>query len=118
MSSTVNDKTRSPRFVVATLVGIVLIGAAPMIPVGIASLIAKWNGCTLSEGAPSTCLVWGFDWGSFINEMGVLGWFGLVSLPLAIALFVVWIIWFIISALLWHRKFIALSSQSERQYKK
>ena len=107
MNSTVVDKVRSPRFLVATLVGIVLIGLAPMIPVSLASFVAKWNGCRLSEGGPSTCLVLGFDWGRILYEMGVLGWFGFFSLPLAALLFVIWIIWVITSLLLtWCRKCI------------
>lgn len=105
MSSTVVSELRSLRFMVATLIGILLIGLAPMIPVGMASFIAKWNGCSLSEGSPSTCLVWGFDLGRVLYEMGVLGWFGLVSIPLAVVLFVAWVI--TSAALLWRRKYIS-----------
>jgi len=114
MSSLVAGKMRSARFHLTVLIGIVLIGLAPMIPVGIASSIATWNGCTLSESSPSPCLVNEFDWGPTLYQMGVLGWFGLVSLPLAAFLFVIWIVWFITSALLtWHRKRINSRMSSE-----
>ncbi|HLX70642.1 MAG TPA: hypothetical protein VKV04_13530 [Verrucomicrobiae bacterium] len=62
----------------------------PMIPVFIAAAIASHYGCQVDEGGTHPCIVFGKDIGGKLYEMGVMGWFGLLTFPsglLALLLF-------------------------------
>jgi hypothetical protein len=71
---------------------IVLIGSAPIISTAIAGSVATAHGCDLDEGSIHPCLINGVDYGETLYSMGVLGWFMLVSIPIAAALFVVYLV--------------------------
>lgn len=62
------------------LIGMILIGIAPMISVVVAGLIAELNGCGLHEGFVQPCIVFGTDIGGVLYTMGVMGWFMLISI--------------------------------------
>ncbi|HTS16954.1 MAG TPA: hypothetical protein VMP11_05220 [Verrucomicrobiae bacterium] len=63
---------------------IVLWTFLPMIPVVIAGAIASHCGCQLDEGGAHPCIVLGRDIGGRLYEMGVVGWFGLLTFPTGI----------------------------------
>jgi len=64
----------------------------PMIPVLIAGAIASYTGSRLDEGGPHPCILFGRDIGGTLYEMGMMGWFGLLTFPtglIALILFTV-----------------------------
>jgi hypothetical protein len=69
--------------------GILLWMFLPMFPVVMASLIASVCGCKLDEGSAHTCIVLGMDIGGMLYSMGVMGWFGLLTVPSGFLLLVV-----------------------------
>ena len=71
--------------------GILLVAFAPVISVAVAGGIANANGCDLDEGSVHPCIVNGRDIGSTLYTMGVLGWFMLATIPLGLALVVLYI---------------------------
>jgi hypothetical protein len=77
---------------VATLLLILLIGLWPLISVSIAGAVADANGCRLDEGSIHPCVVLGHDFGELLYAMEVLGWAGLVTMPIATFLFWVWVL--------------------------
>jgi len=84
---------------------IILLGAAPVISVVIASGIASSLGCKLDEGDPHPCPFHGVDLGDTLYSMFVAGWFGLVTVPLgAIALVILLVAWIIVTAMRWQKR--------------
>lgn len=73
-------------FIIHTLIilGILLLGISPFIPVAIAGTIAERNGCTLHEGFVNPCVINGEDWGETLYGMGMMGWIGIATIPLAV----------------------------------
>ena len=63
---------------------IVLVAAAPVISVAIASGVASSLGCDLDEGNIHPCLFQGIDLGGTLYTMFVLGWLMLATLPLGV----------------------------------
>lgn len=75
------------------LAGIVLFALAPLIPVLVAGLVADVNGCRLDEGSKHACVILGHDFGGILYGMGVMGWFGLLTIPAAGFLLLLWMVW-------------------------
>ena len=76
---------------------IALVAGWPIASVAIAGTIASWNGCTLHEGFPNTCVVNGNDMGDTLYAMGVMGWFMLATIPVGLVAFVIWtIVWVLV----------------------
>ncbi|WP_259675340.1 hypothetical protein [Burkholderia pseudomallei] len=65
-----------------------VIGGAPFIPVIIAGVVASANGCRLDEAGAYPCVMLGHDFGVLLATMGMLGWAGLVTIPIAMGLLV------------------------------
>ena len=63
------------------IIFILLIGALPMISVLVAGTNADRNNCELHEGFVNPCIIDGEDWGETLYAMGMMGWFGLVTIP-------------------------------------
>ncbi|MEX3959678.1 hypothetical protein [Trinickia sp. EG282A] len=76
----------------AALLLILLIGLWPLISVSVAGAVADANGCGLDEGSVHPCIVLGHDFGELLYAMEVLGWAGLVTMPIATLLFWVWVL--------------------------
>ena len=78
------------------LVLILLLAAAPILVAIGAGTYAASHGCVLHEGFVNPCIVDGKDVGQTLYTLGVLGWFGIATVPLGIGaaavLIVVWII--------------------------
>lgn len=69
---------------------IVLFAFAPLISAFSASAIADAHGCALDEGGVHPCLIGGTDYGETLSFMFVLGWFGLITIPLGALAAIVW----------------------------
>ena len=48
-------------------------------------------GCSVSE-AGGTCLILGADYGPVLSRLSVTGWYMLITLPIAVLVFVFWLI--------------------------
>lgn len=81
------------------LVVILAIGAAPILSVIVASLIAQANDCVLHEGFANPCMIGGEDWGETLAGMFVAGWFSLLTIPVAGIALAVWVAFAIAMAL-------------------
>lgn len=51
-----------------------------------AGAFASANGCELHEGFVNPCVVGGNDYGDTLYSLGVMGWFGLATLPVGLLL--------------------------------
>lgn len=63
---------------------ILLLGLLPVASVAIASIIAENNDCTLHEGFVNPCIINGQDYGETLYTMGMMGWFMIATVPLAV----------------------------------
>lgn len=86
------------RFLFAFLV-IVLLAAAPLLSALTADLIASANGCDLHEGFVNECVIAGADRGETLYAMFVLGWLGMMSLPVGAIALVAWLVVLVIALL-------------------
>jgi hypothetical protein len=88
---------RTIRGLLAGYLLIALCAGWPIATVATAGAIARWNGCTLHEGAAHPCLVGGWNLGGTLYTMSVLGWFMIATIPLGVVAFVgwttVWLVW-------------------------
>jgi hypothetical protein len=78
---------------------IVAIGIGPWISVAIAASIAESNGCELNESEITPCVVGGEDLGETLYTMGMMGWIGIATCPIALVMLVIYllvviILWF------------------------
>lgn len=82
---------------------ILLFMISPIFPVTIAESTAQANGCALTEGYVSPCVVDGNDVGEWLYTLGMMGWLFLVSGPLGILALGLWLIIVVIHRILWGR---------------
>jgi hypothetical protein len=62
----------------------------PIVCVLIVMAVSAICGCTMNEGSPTPCVVFGVDIGKPLYTLGVMGWLGIVTLPsggIALALY-------------------------------
>ncbi len=78
------------RLMIWALLLILLFGAAPLLSALSAGALAHAFDCRLDEGSVHSCMAFGLDLGDMLYTMFVLGWFGMMTLPLAAAALVVW----------------------------
>jgi len=55
------------------------------------------NGCQLDEGSQHLCPILGHDLGALLYTMGVVGWYGIATVPLAILLLLAWTVWLVVA---------------------
>ena len=79
---------------------VVLLFGAPMWSVLIASALADANGCALHEGFINSCIIAGRDWGEDLYTMFVMGWFGMITLPLGLAALALWLCVVVVHAII------------------
>ncbi|UYN98784.1 MAG: hypothetical protein KIT02_12665 [Devosia sp.] len=102
---------RFPWLVYAIILGaILLFAAAPLLSVYFTYLVADAHGCTVNEASVHPCMVLGSDWGGLLYFTGVMGWFGLATLPLGGGAVIVWLVVVIIHYIAWRR---AQNTESE-----
>jgi hypothetical protein len=63
---------------------IILFIASPTLSALIAGAIAKSHGCALNEGDVHPCVIGGTDYGGFLYNLLVFGWFFMGSIPFGI----------------------------------
>ena len=63
---------------------ITILTLAPVLSAFAAYAIANLNDCTLHEGYVNPCVIVGVDLGGALYTMGVLGWLGLMTLPIGL----------------------------------
>jgi hypothetical protein len=61
----------------------------PFVPVVIAGTIAGICGVPLDEGSAHPCIVFGTDIGDTLYQMGIMGWFSLLTFPTGIMALIV-----------------------------
>ena len=83
---------------------IVLVAALPLISVLISTGIAGALGCQVDEAAVHPCPFMGIDLGEMLTLMFILGWLGLVTLPLGVIALAVWLIIFLMTFVCWRRR--------------
>ena len=88
---------RLPRWV--AVLSLIVPGAIGMFPIAcvvVAGLIAHRLGCRVDEGSVHACQAGGVDLGPILYQLGVMGWFALVTIPMAFLMYglvaVVWIV--------------------------
>jgi hypothetical protein len=59
----------------------------------IAGAIATSNGCRLDEGSPHSCIVHGRDIGDTLYSMGLMFWFGMLTVPVGAIGVLISLIW-------------------------
>ena len=74
----------------AIVFGVILSWAVfPLLCVLLAAAVSAICGCSINEGSPTPCLVFGTDIGKPLYILGVMGWLSIVTVPTgAIALLV------------------------------
>ncbi len=80
---------------------IVLFALAPVISVYFTYLVAEAHGCIVNEAMVQSCMVMGTDWGGLLYFTGIMGWFGLATLPLGGGALLVWLASLIIHRIGW-----------------
>jgi len=83
---------------------IVLVAFAPVGCVVACGLIANANGCRVDEGSVHSCMINGSDYGDLLYELGMMGWFMLLTLPAGTFAFVVWLIVLILHRVNWRQR--------------
>jgi hypothetical protein len=70
---------------------IVLFAMAPIFVTLFAAGIATANGCQLSEGLLTPCVIDGVDYGRELQAAGIAIFYMLLTFPVAFVLFLVWL---------------------------
>lgn len=65
--------------------GAVLFMFFPLVFVFVTPFVAILAGCTVNEGSPSPCDIFGFEAGSLLYAMGVLPWLIFYTVPIGVA---------------------------------
>jgi hypothetical protein len=87
-----SKSNRNSRWLVWSLVLIVLFGLAPLLVTLAAGVMASALGCSVNEGGASGCIFMGQDIGETLSGMFVFGWLMFLSFPAAAIAFVVWLV--------------------------
>ena len=66
--------------------------------------VANAYGCKVDEGSMHPCIINGQDYGQLLYTLGVLGWLMLVTLPVGLFAFVVWLIILILHRQSWRKR--------------
>jgi hypothetical protein len=53
----------------------------PLVCVLLAATVAAVCGCSINEGSPDPCVIFGTDIGKPLYILGVMGWLSIVTLP-------------------------------------
>ncbi|MFC5586689.1 hypothetical protein ACFPOD_16365 [Nitratireductor kimnyeongensis] len=80
------------RIFTVLLVVILVLAALPVLSVAASSILASTYGCTVHEGFSNPCMIAGTDRGDMLYSMFVMGWLGIISLPLGMAALIAWTI--------------------------
>lgn len=76
----------------AALAVILAFALFPVASVVASSALADAAACRLDEADSHPCIIFGADWGDVLSTVFVLGWLGLVTLPLGAAALLAWLV--------------------------
>ena len=77
---------------------------APIGSVMLCAAIANANGCKVDEGSAHPCIINGHDYGELLYDLGVMGWFMLVTIPGGLVAFASWLILLILHRVAWQKR--------------
>ena len=84
---------------------ILLLAFSPFLGAMAAGTVAQAFGCQLDEGSIHPCVVNGRDIGDTLYTFGVLGWLGLATIPIGLALLGIYLVIAILYYLVkWYRR--------------
>jgi hypothetical protein len=83
---------------------IVVIAMAPLAVSGYGSMLAEQHGCAVSPGFISECIIDGVDKGAELHGLVAAGLYALFTWPLALLLFVVWLVVLLVHRGRWKRR--------------
>jgi hypothetical protein len=86
---------------------IVAFAFAPIGSVMLCAAIANANGCKVDEGSAHPCIINGHDYGELLYDLGVMGWFMLVTIPGGLVAFASWLVLVILHRTAWRRRLAA-----------
>jgi hypothetical protein len=92
------------------LLALLVIGAFACAPIGsvvLCGVIANAYGCKVDEGSVHPCMINGHDYGELLYQLGVMGWFMLVTIPGGALAFAGWLILLIVHRGAWRKRFSA-----------
>src|SRR5438552_13320205 len=89
------------------LVLIVGFAFAPVGSVMLCAWMANAYGCKVDEGSVHPCIINGHDYGELLYDLGVMGWFMLVTIPGGLVAFASWFILLILYRVAWPKRFSA-----------
>jgi hypothetical protein len=72
------DKFRRNAIVFGIIVSWAIFPVACML---LAAIVSAICGCSINEGSPTPCIVFGTDIGRILYTLGVMGWLSIVTLP-------------------------------------
>jgi hypothetical protein len=87
-----------------TLFVILAFAFAPIGSVMLCAWIANAYGCKVDEGSVHPCIINGHDYGKLLYDLGMMGWFMLVTMPVGLLAFVVWFILLILHQASWRKR--------------
>jgi hypothetical protein len=86
------------------LFAILAFAFAPIGSVMLCAGIANAYGCKVDEGSVHPCIINGHDYAELLYDLGVLGWFMLVTLPAGALAFIFWLIALILHRATWRKR--------------
>jgi hypothetical protein len=86
------------------LLAILAFAFAPVGSVMLCAWIANAYGCKVDEGSVHPCIIGGHDYGELLYDLGVMGWFMLLTLPGGVLAFIFWLIALILHRATWQRR--------------
>jgi hypothetical protein len=96
---------RSPYFWLARIcLWVAVIAALPVVSLFLSYAIGAPLGCVVNESGASPCPFMGIDLGEMLLTMMILGWLGLITLPVGCVALTVWLVAWIGQRLWRHRQ--------------
>jgi uncharacterized membrane protein len=77
----------------------------PIASVMLCAWIANAHGCKVDEGSVHPCIINGHDYGELLYDLGVMGWFMLVTIPGGMVAFVAWLLILSLHRASWRKRF-------------
>ena len=77
---------------------------APVGSVILCAVISNVGGCKVDEGSMHPCIINGQDYGQLLYTLGVLGWLMLVTIPVGLFAFIIWLIVLILHRASWRKR--------------
>lgn len=87
------------------VIAIIVLALSPLLATMVAGSIANANGCDLDEGSIHPCVVNGRDIGRDLYTWAMLGWLGIATVPLGLAVLGIYLaVVIVVSLIRWARR--------------